>query len=243
MNIDRYRKDIAQLVDTSEILLISMAHELGIEIKPKPDQEKLKKLPKFSSMYQSWYSEALACVRQLLPDRLDDFISFYKPIRVRKEITYANYTISDYLQGLSITRGPAKEKIVGPDAAVPAFQQQMHIVEALRRRFETALFDIRALVQADFFDDELDVADELNRKGFSRAAGAVAGVALEGHLLTICDQHNLTRQKNPSIGELNDLLKKSDVVDVPTWRFIQHLGDIRKGLPRALLNLAKRALP
>jgi hypothetical protein len=33
--------------------------------------------------------------------------------------------------------------------------------------------------------------------------------------------------KNPHISELNDILKKNDVLDVPTWRFIQHLGDLR----------------
>jgi len=26
---------------------------------------------------------------------------------------------------------------------------------------------------------------------------------------------------------LNDLLKQSGVVDVPQWRFVQHLGDLR----------------
>ncbi len=103
----------------------------------------------------------------------------------------------------------------------------MKIVEALTYRFESALFDIHNLVQADFFDNELDVSDELNRKGFHRAAGAVAGVALEGHMLSVCNQHNLRTAKNPSISELNDILKKADVLDVPTWRFIQRLGDLR----------------
>jgi hypothetical protein len=26
---------------------------------------------------------------------------------------------------------------------------------------------------------------------------------------------------------LNDLLKKNDIIDVPTWRFVQRLGDLR----------------
>ena len=48
------------------------------------------------------------------------------------------------------------------------------------------------LVQADLFDNELDAAAELNDKGFRRAAGAVAGVVLEEHLETVCEQHNIS---------------------------------------------------
>ena len=44
------------------------------------------------------------------------------------------------------------------------------------------MFDIRQLVQADLFDSELDAADELGKKKFTRAAGALAGVVLERHL-------------------------------------------------------------
>jgi hypothetical protein len=31
----------------------------------------------------------------------------------------------------------------------------------------------------------------------------------------------------PSLASLNDLLKKNDIIDVPTWRFVQRLGDLR----------------
>jgi hypothetical protein len=96
-----------------------------------------------------------------------------------------------------------------------------------RRRLESSLFDIRAIVQADLFDNELDAAEELNRKGFERGAGAIAGVVLENHLTTVIKQHKLALGKNPTIADLNDLLKKHDIVDVPTWRFIQRLGDLR----------------
>lgn len=35
------------------------------------------------------------------------------------------------------------------------------------------------------------------------------------------------REKTPSIADLNNALKEANVVDVPQWRFIQHLADIR----------------
>jgi hypothetical protein len=196
MNIEKYRKDIEKLVRDGKLLMISMAQELKFDVKTDLSKDQLKTLPPFSEGYQSWYSEALASIRQLLPDRVEDFVGYYKPLKPRKDITCANYAISDYLQGLNITRGHYKEKVVGPDAAFPALQQQFRIVESTMSRFESTLFDIRALVQAHFFDDELDVGDELNKKGFHRAAGAVAGVALEGHLGLIVQQHKIGNAKD-----------------------------------------------
>ena len=169
----------------------------------------------------------MVCISQLLPQRLEDFTSYYKPLRVRKDITYENYTISDYLKSLTITRGFDKEKVVGPDAAFSVFQQQLSIVEALERRFESSLFDIQALVQADLFDNELDAAEELNKKGFHRGGGAIAGVVLEGHLRTVSVHHKVSLPKTATLGKINEKLKQEDVIDVPTWRFSQHLIDLR----------------
>ncbi len=64
-------------------------------------------------------------VKQLLPDRLSDFVSHYERPKPRKEMSCENYRIEDYLQGLSATRGYEKIKIVGPDSAIPQFQQQL----------------------------------------------------------------------------------------------------------------------
>jgi hypothetical protein len=230
-NLERYKADIDKLVVSGTELLMSMA----IAVNPKRKKElgltdeSAKQLPHVEHEYQRWYSEALACVEQLLPARVQDFVNYYKPDKARKDITYANYTVSDYLKGLTVTRtmGIQKDTVVGPDATLHALQQQVQIVTATRQRLESSLFDIRAIVQADLFDNELDAAEELNRKGFERGAGAIAGVVLESHLTTIAKHHKLTHGKNPSIADLNDLLKKHDVVDVPTWRFIQRLGDLR----------------
>src|SRR5690349_8013672 len=63
----------------------------------------LKGLPSFKDEYQTWYSEALAVIRQVLPDRLDDFRRHYHKPKLRKDITFENYHIEDYLQGLQVT--------------------------------------------------------------------------------------------------------------------------------------------
>ncbi len=143
-------------------------------------------------------------------------------------MTYENYRIEDYLQGLSVTRGYERQKVVGPDAAVPQMLQQLAILKSVGARFESSLFDIRQLVQADPFDSELDAAKELAKNKFTRAAGALAGVVLERHLGQVCDNHSIKiAKKSPVISEFNDALKEAKVIEIPDWRFIQHLADIR----------------
>jgi hypothetical protein len=167
-------------------------------------------------------------IRQLLPDRLADFVRHYEKPKPRKDITFENYRIEDALQGLAVTRSYSDAQPLGPSAAIPHFRQQLSILESVRKRFKSSLFDIRQLVQADFFDSELDAAAELAKRGFARAAGAVAGVVLEKHLAQVCANHDIkVKKSNPTIGDLNDVLKENGTLDIPQWRFIQHLGDIR----------------
>ena len=233
-NLERYKKDLDELVERGEMLLYALYSKFAPEqfkkLKENLEDDKIrKKLPSFFLEYQMWYSEALVLLKQLLPDRVDDFVRLYKkPKTKRKEITFENYVIEDALQGLRITKGSSKEKIADPSAAIPLFLQQLKIVESIKRRFESSLFDIKHLVQADLFDNELDAARELNKKGFVRGAGAIAGVVLEKHLSQVCENHNLSiKRKKPVINDYNQILKGNDVIDTPTWRFIQHLADLR----------------
>jgi hypothetical protein len=235
-NLDSYKKDLDSLLFKGEQLHLAMqqecfpkemesAHKKQFGAKAK---DIIKALPSFAEAYQSWYSEARVLVKQLLPDRLSDFVRHYEKPKPRKDITYENYRIEDHLQGLNITRGWEKEKVVGPDAAIPHFRQQLAILKSVKARFESSLFDIRQLVQADLFDSELDASKELAKNKFTRAAGALAGVVLERHLAQVCDNHSIkVTKKAPGIADLNNALKDANVIDVPQWRFIQHLADIR----------------
>ena len=234
MNVDRYKKDLDTLINKGAKLHSAIQHECApqefkrvvVDSLGDKTEEYLQALPSFKAKYQPWYSESKALVRQLLPDRLSDFTRYYERPKARRELTSENYTIEDYLQGLSVTRGLSV--IVGRDAAIPVFYQQLSIVESMKERFQSSLFDIRQLAQADLFDSELDAARDLAKKKFTRAAGAVAGVVLERHLKEICDNHGVKLgRRMPQISNLNDALKDANVIDIPQWRFIQHLGDLR----------------
>ena len=100
-NLDRYKKELDELVSAGELLHIAMQWECYPEAIEKELQKQGKKasafikiLPKVQTEYQSWYSEATAVIRQLLPDRLQDFIRHYEKPKGRKEITYENRRLS-----------------------------------------------------------------------------------------------------------------------------------------------------
>jgi len=226
-NLDKIEKDLDKLATKGIKLQLSMLHELkkldsveGIdEIK-----EKFKPIP-FNRHYEQWYSEASIVIKQLIPDRLTDFHALYKNDK-RKKLEYTTYTVSDYILGVVSRRG--YEVVLDTDAAYPKFQQQIDILDSARKRLSSSLYDIKQILQADLFDSELDSARELLKKGFLRASGAIAGVLIEKHLNQVLQNHEISiRKKNPSIADYNDLLKSNEVYEVPTWRFIQRLGDLR----------------
>ena len=178
--------------------------------------------------YQSWYTKALAVVRQLMPDRLKEFEALYK-IEKRTDIDHSTYTISDYLLGLRVTRVIYGDDVDLPETAfISRFQQQLAILKSAYTRLDSLLSDITGVLRADLFDNEIDAARSLLKAKHLRAAGTVAGVVLENHLSTVCDNHRIRiRKKNPTIADYNDSLKNEGILDVPTWRWIQRLGDIR----------------
>lgn len=236
-NIEKYKNDLQLLIDKGDKLDISIKYEcypekIEEQIKDafkddKKVKEYIKKILPFNKEYQLWYSESRVLIKQLLPDRLNDFVRLYEKPKTRKTIEYGNYVMEDYLQTLTVRSGFGEKK-VGPEAAINQFEQQLNILKSIERRFESTLFDIRQLVQADLFDSELDAAKELNKNKFTRGAGAIAGVVLEKHLGQVLTNHNLkSTKKNSSISDFNDILKTAHVYDTPTWRKIQHLGDIR----------------
>jgi len=147
--------------------------------------------PKFKSEYQEWYSKAQAVIKQVLPDRLKDFISYYEYPRPRREIDSGNYMIRDYLQGLRVTFGGGARVVADGSAAIPEFEQQLNLVKAAKASLSSTLMDLKAVLQADLFDTEIETAAALAQAGYLRATGAICGVVLEKHLLHVCDLHSV----------------------------------------------------
>lgn len=230
-NISKYQQDLSALIIRGQNLYYGLYNEFSNEYKgqitklPKEIQADIKKCS-FKDHYNSWYNESLSLIRQLMPERLEDFIAYYKQPK-RKSLTYETYTISDYLVNLMAYDGWGKE-LFKSSTIIYKYEQQFQILKSLETRFNSSLYDIKQLLQADLFDSEIDAAKELCKKGFYRAAGAICGVVIEKHLSEVCIQREIkVSKKNPVINDYNQLLKDNDVIDTPTWRYIQRLGDLR----------------
>jgi hypothetical protein len=177
--------------------------------------------------YQIWYFKSLRVVKQLAPERLSEFINLYKPHKEPKSIDYSTYSIYDYLNNLQVTK--ANGKIVDSYSAFSSkFLNQLGIVNSIHTTIDSLIIDIEGTIQSAFFDSEIKVAEDLLRKKHLRASGAICGVVLEKHFASVCDNHEIKfRKKNPTIDDYNNELKNNKLIDIPVWRHIQHLGDIR----------------
>lgn len=227
----RFEGDLDHLIKSGRMLLDAMRYEChGETFKERVVKslgtdnasKYLDGLPNFKAKYQAWYSEYIALIKRVLPDRLKDFLSYYEYPRVRKVITVENYMMRDYLQGFVISSR------VDRSAAIPAFTQQLRIVEAARATLKSSLMNLTSILQADLFDSEIDSSRALAKAGFLRAAGAMCGVILEKHLKHTCANHGIRiTKKNPTISDFNSALKSNGSISIPQWRQLQHLADIR----------------
>ena len=148
--------------------------------------DKVTKMP-VNHAYQLWYSKALVVVQQLLPARVEDFKSYYEYPSKRKDMTLVNYRVADALRGHCLTKKNSyggSHEIAGWSTCYLLVDAQCNILESAKAYFDSSLLQIQQVLQADLFDSEIDAARELNKKGFSRAAGAMAGVVLERHFTT-----------------------------------------------------------
>jgi len=232
-NLDKYKSDLEELVELGEAMNLDLRYRHLKEVGSldKKHESTAKKIEgAFESHYQQWYTETCAVIRQLIPDRLLEFEHLYKGDGKRKDINSVTFNIQDWLNGIRAGINQYTGEELYDDFAIVSmrFQTQLGILRSVEARFQSTLFDILQLVQADLFDSELDKATELCNRGFFRGAGAIAGVVLEKHLGHVCDAHGLRlRKKRPTIGDFNQLLKDNNVIDTANWRFNQHLGDLR----------------
>ena len=183
---------------------------------------------KFGTVYQRWYSRAYKLVEALAPERIAEFSSYYLIDPKRKITDVGNYVIQDYIKGI----GARTDRFDKPlwdtnNLTMIRVMNQMQIIGSLSSRIDSVLQDVKGHLFAELQDAELKAAVQL-KKVNKRAAGALAGVVLERHLQRTALNHKIAiRKKSPTISDLNDPLKQASVYDVPIWRKIQLLADLR----------------
>lgn len=173
----------------------------------------------FSTKYNKWYSRSLPAVRQLAPDRVEDFEKCFRGAEKEQSIsTYFASALTDNI----VTRNLLQKR------AASLLSIQHGIIASLESRLSSALTDIRSVLQADLFDSELDAANNLLSNGHVRAAGSLAGVVLEGHLKNLCIKYQVQLPKpNSALSDYYQELYKSKIIDNTQRARLEYLGTIR----------------
>lgn len=180
----------------------------------------------FSYDYQRWYTKALKAVQTLAPDRLAEFRSYYEIDPKRKTLGYGTYVIQDFIKGVAPSRALHPE-FNTRDQTLQCFFNQLTILSAIAERVDSVVANIEGELYAELQDNELLTARQLAKVSL-RAAGALVGVVIEGHLQKVAAAHAIKIvKKNPTIADLNDPLKSASVIDTPAWRKISFLADLR----------------
>jgi hypothetical protein len=187
-----------------------------------------KDVVEFGADYQDWYTRTLPLVRTLAPDRFPEFRSYYEVDPKRKTMGPGSYVLQDHVNGMS--PAPDWQGKVAYDhqqAALARMFNQVQILISLSSRIESVLTNVEGHLRADIEDRELSAAAELSKSNL-RAAGTLAGVVLERHLWQVASNRGIKiTKKDPTVGDLNEALKKETAYELPTYRKIQFLADIR----------------
>lgn len=171
---DVIRKEVAALYKEGADLAVSFQKE----------EEK-----QFHYDYQSWYTKALKAVASIAPDRHAEFRGYYEVDPKRKSLGYGTYVIRDYLKG--VRPGGYNHQDFDTRAQVlKCFLNQLTILSALTARIDSVLSDIEGELYAEIQDGEVAVARQLIKIS-ARAAGALMGVLIEGHLQKVAHSHGL----------------------------------------------------
>lgn len=105
------------------------------------------------------------------------------------------------------------------------FKRTKSIFLAAKEDFEGGfLSSVKALVQADVFESELEQAEELLNNGYYLAAAVIAGVVLETGMRELCSNENISHGK---LDRMNSDLAKLGIYNKLQQKRITALADIR----------------
>lgn len=110
---------------------------------------------------------------------------------------------------------------------VNGLEAQLATLLSIPSVLEVKEMGLRELITADVARTEIEQAELLLESGFERAAGSIAGVALELHLKTLCDINGVSYKPKPTIEPLIQALYNAKKLDITKQKHLQYLASIR----------------
>jgi hypothetical protein len=173
--------------------------------------------------YQLWYTQALRLVERVLPERLREFEAYYRSDQESRE---QPATISAILGSLrrprvATEKGEALARLFDPGL------EQATVLHLLGLQLAILASALPLLLPVGRRQDRgLRAARLLLAKRHRRAAGAVAGVVLESHLLKVAQIHDLALSESDaaSLPRLNRSLRRAGVYGAARSRRTKRLA-------------------
>ena len=236
--IEREIEDLKTLADEIEAAVLNLIQVTPMEYEPKgpscsptPSYYRWKMIPEnlrplqreTERKYQIWYSTSHQLIKENLPERDEEFISYY----TIKHVIF-NPNSGKMIQWLRLSNTlQTNDKDQIKDRFIKTFDMQLNILLSIPSVLGSKELDLRKIITADFIESELDKAEYLYRNKFERCAGVIAGVALERYLQALCDKYKIEYKHNDTIDPLAHALHAAGKIDSTQMKNFLHLGGIR----------------
>ncbi len=168
-------------------------------------------------MYQRWYTLASQLVKDYLPERSSEFSTCYATERAWRS------GIMSCLQFTCL----AKDKNLLLKDFMNDFDLQRSILSILPDVAEIKESNFRKKISTDIARSEIEQAERLLGEGYDRAAGCIAGIALELHLRTLCDVNGISYSSKATIQPFLEALDKVGKLDKTEKKYMEYLASIR----------------
>ena len=169
--------------------------------------------------YQQFFSAGLHFVKEFLPEKEDEFKQCYDSEGYNKK-----QGMMDYFQLRRSQFSADKNEIIGE--FLDQFEIQRSILTSIPYVAKIKEMNLREIISADFINREIEEAEFLF-KNHPRAAGALAGVALERHLIVLCEKYQIDYHPKDTIEPLVQKLYKNGKFELSQMKNIQYLASIR----------------
>lgn len=181
-------------------------------------KETLRKLVNVATKYERWYNSAQPLIKEYLPDRQEEFSQRYETVRMGLE------TDIEFIREKEI-----KSVATLTDKVVRGILFQSDLISSIPNRVEVEELKAKKDISSNIVSNEMQKAKQLFDDGNIRAAGVIAGVALERHLLTLCEtsEQELNFSYMDGITSLAQTLSEANEIGEDDQRLLEYLSGIR----------------
>lgn len=198
---------------------------------------RLQKLIEFEAQIEKTRVQGEATVKTRMTDFFAPLIHEHTPAYDYVDSELANQWGVSCLQVIKTISGQESDYYIKFDKLFllffsttnyPAVKTALGIIKAIKFDYENGyLFKSRTLIEAEVFDEFLEQAEELFKKGYYQAAAVITGCVLEDGLRKLCNRNSIILPAKATIEPMNVELAKAGVYAKLVQKKITPLAELR----------------